>query len=134
MQVSHGCIHLYPEHAATLFPAVPVGTPVRIINQPVLVGERDHLLYLSVFEPVDEYPGNRGSLVVQAMDALTLYDAPVDWTRVEQVVDTRRTVPLPVSVGAPSLDDILALIKPEQYDFEPYGIDANDAMPPNAPP
>ena len=133
MRVSHGCIHLYPEHAASLFPEVPVGTPVRIINQPVLVGDRNHLPYLSVFEPVDGYPDDRGSLLAQAMDALTLYDTPVDWDRVEQVVDARRIVPTPVSAGAPSLDDILALIKPEQYDLEPYGIDANDAMPPDAP-
>jgi len=133
MQVSHGCIHLYPEHAATLFPEVPVGTPVRIINQPVLVGERDHQLYLSVFEPVDGYPGNQGSLLVQAMDALTLHDAPADWKRVEQVVDAKLTIPMPVSVGAPSLYDILVSIKPENYEFEPYGIEANDAMPPDTP-
>jgi L,D-transpeptidase ErfK/SrfK len=87
-----------------------------------------------VFEPVDGYPDNQGSLLVQAMDALMLYDAPVDWHRVEQVADAKRIIPIPVSAGAPSLDDILRLIKPEKYDFEPYGIDANDAMPPDAPP
>ena len=130
MRVSHGCLHLYPEHAAILFPEVPVGMPVRIINQPVLVGNRDHLLYLGVSEPVDGYPGDQGSLIVQAMDALTLYDAPVDWDRVEQVVASKRIIPIPVSVGAPSLDDLIASIKPEKYDFEPYGIEANQGMPP----
>jgi L,D-transpeptidase ErfK/SrfK len=133
MRVSHGCLHLYPEHAAYLFPEVPVGTPVRTINQPVMVGNRGDLLYLSVFEPVDGYPEDQGSLLTQAMDALALYDAPVDWKRVEQVVDTKRIVPIPVSVGAPSLDEILALITPEKYAFEPYGIEANDAMPPDLP-
>jgi L,D-transpeptidase ErfK/SrfK len=133
MRVSHGCLHLYPEHAAEFFQQVPVGTPVRIINQPVMVGGRGDLLYLSVFEPVDGYPGDRTSLLEQAMDALTLYDAPVDWRRVEQLVNARRLVPSPVNIGAPSLDDILALITPEQYDFEPYGIEANDAMPPDLP-
>ncbi|MDP2031507.1 MAG: L,D-transpeptidase family protein [Thiobacillus sp.] len=141
MPVSHGCIHLYPEHAASFFPEAPVGTPVRFINQPVLVGERDNLHYLSVSEPVDGYsgnqpgnqPGNQSSLVEQAMDALMLYDAPIDWHRVEQVANARRIIPTPVSVGAPSLDDILALIKPETYAFEPFGIEANDAMPPDLP-
>jgi len=133
MRVSHGCLHLYPEHAATLFSEVSIGTPVRIINQPVMVGNRDGLLYLSVFEPVDGYPDDQGSLLEQAMDALTLYDAPIDWNRVEQAVDAKRIVPTPVSVGAPSLDDILALIRPEKYEFEPYGIEANDAMPPDVP-
>lgn len=133
LRVSHGCLHLYPEHAAELFPKVPVGTPVRIINQPVLAGDRDDRLYLSVFEPVDDYPGNPGSLLVQAMDALALHDVPVDWARVEQAVDGKRMLPIPVSVGAPSLEDVLASIKPEKYDLEPYGIEANDAMPPDVP-
>ena len=53
--------------------------------------------------------------------------------RVERVVDAKRIVPIPVSVGAPSLDDLIALIKPERYEFEPYGIEANDAMPPDVP-
>ena len=35
MRTSHGCFHLYPEDAAQLFPALPVGTPVRIINEPL---------------------------------------------------------------------------------------------------
>jgi len=132
MRVSHGCLHLYPEHADYLFPEVAVGTPVRIINQPVRVGNRDDQLYLSVFEPVDGYPDDQGSLLTQAMDALAMQDAPVDWDRVEQTVDAKVGVAVPVSHGAPSLDDRIGLIKPETYDFEPYGIEANDAMPPGA--
>src|ERR1700690_1852622 len=37
MPVTHGCIRLYPEDVAQLFPMIPIGTPVRIINQPVKV-------------------------------------------------------------------------------------------------
>jgi L,D-transpeptidase ErfK/SrfK len=133
MRVTHGCIRLYPEDAAWLFPEVAVGTPVRIINQPVMVGERNKLLYLSVFEPVDGYSADQVSPLAQAMDAVALYDALVDWNRVEQVVAARRRVPIPVSVGAPSLDDIIASIQPEKYDFEPYGIEANQGLPPDIP-
>lgn len=134
MQVSHGCIHLYPEDADFLFPRVAVGTPVSFINQPVLVGDRGPLLYLSVFDPVEGYAGSQESLLVQAMDAVTLHEqenAPeVDWDRVRQVVDAKAIVPVPVSVGAPSLERIIAAIRPQKYDFEPYGIEANDAQPP----
>ncbi|WP_018717399.1 L,D-transpeptidase family protein [Arhodomonas aquaeolei] len=35
MRVSHGCIRLYPEDIAALFPQVPRGTPVRLVQQPV---------------------------------------------------------------------------------------------------
>ena len=133
MQVSHGCIHLYPENAAYIFPRLPVGTPVRIINQPVSAGERGGLLYLSVSEPVEGYPGSQDNLLSQAMDALTRYSPEIDWVRVKQVVDAQPVLPVPVSIGAPSLDRILDSIKPTKYDFEPYGIDANDASPPDAP-
>lgn len=137
MEVSHGCIHLYPENAAYLFPHVPSGTPVKIINQPVSVGYRDHLLYLSVSKPLGEYPGDQDSLLMHAIDEVVRFgtqDAPkVDWDRVRQAVDAKRILPVPVSVGAPSLDDSIASLKPEKYDFEPYGIEANDAAPPDAP-
>jgi L,D-transpeptidase ErfK/SrfK len=133
MQVSHGCLHLYPENAAALFPDVPVGTPVRFINQPVMVGERGGLLYLSVSSPIVEYPSPEGGLFMQAMEALTRYTLKINWDRMQQVVDAKQVIPVPVNVGAPSLDHIVASIKPEKYDFEPYGIEANDATPPSAP-
>ena len=41
MQVSHGCVRLYPEDIERLFPMVPVGTPGQFIYQPVKVGARD---------------------------------------------------------------------------------------------
>src|SRR5690606_28210129 len=36
LRVSAGCIRLYPEHIEALFERVPRGTPVRIVNEPVL--------------------------------------------------------------------------------------------------
>ncbi len=136
MRVTHGCIRLYPEDAADLFSAVPVGTPVRFINQPVLVGERDGLLHLGVSEPADAYPDDVNSLLLRAIDAVGLFrdrqpNAPeIDWERVQEAVAARRIFPIPVSVGAPSLDDIVASIKPEKYEFEPYGVEANQGLPP----
>jgi L,D-transpeptidase ErfK/SrfK len=34
MQVTHGCMRLYPEDIETLYGMVPVGTQVTIVNQP----------------------------------------------------------------------------------------------------
>jgi L,D-transpeptidase ErfK/SrfK len=45
-RVSHGCIRLYPEDIPRLFAAVPVGTEVRIIRQPVKVGVRGGRVYI----------------------------------------------------------------------------------------
>src|SRR3954466_15345937 len=35
MAITHGCIRMYPEDIEALFPKVPVGTPVWLINEPV---------------------------------------------------------------------------------------------------
>lgn len=40
MAVSHGCIRLYPEDIARLYPVVPVGTRVDLTYQPVRIGRR----------------------------------------------------------------------------------------------
>lgn len=45
---SHGCIRLYPEDIADLYPRVAVGTPVRIVYQPVKLGTRLDALFLEV--------------------------------------------------------------------------------------
>jgi L,D-transpeptidase ErfK/SrfK len=53
MAVTHGCIRMYPEDIAALFPLVPVGTPVRLINEPVKVAWVGGELLLEVHPPVD---------------------------------------------------------------------------------
>ena len=46
MRVSHGCIRMLPEDIEYLFPQVPTGTTVRIVNQPVKAGWYGGKLYL----------------------------------------------------------------------------------------
>ncbi len=67
MRVSHGCVRMYPEDIAQLFPEVPVGTPVRIVNQPVKIGWLADTLYIEVHPPLDEEK-NQASALDRAMD------------------------------------------------------------------
>ena len=60
MQVTHGCVQLYPEDIEHLFPLVPVGTPVEFTYQPVKVGRRQGKTYVEVHE--DIYGTNRNPL------------------------------------------------------------------------
>ncbi len=53
LAVTHGCIRMYPEDVAALFPLIPVGTPVRLINEPVKVAWVNGELLLEVHPPVD---------------------------------------------------------------------------------
>jgi L,D-transpeptidase ErfK/SrfK len=53
LAVTHGCIRMYPDDVAALFPLVPVGTPVRLINEPLKVVWVDGKLLLEAHPPVD---------------------------------------------------------------------------------
>jgi len=54
MAVTHGCIRMYPEDVAALFALIPVGTKVRLVNEPVKVAWVDGRLFLEAHPPVDE--------------------------------------------------------------------------------
>ena len=53
LAVTHGCIRMYPDDVAALFPLIPVGTPVHLINVPVKVAWLDGELLLEAHPPVD---------------------------------------------------------------------------------
>ena len=53
LAVTHGCIRMYPDDVASLFPLIAVGTPVRLINEPVKVAWVDGELLLEAHPPVD---------------------------------------------------------------------------------
>jgi len=53
MAVTHGCIRMYPEDIEKLFPLVPVGTEVRLINEPLKIAWENGELLIEVHPPVD---------------------------------------------------------------------------------
>jgi len=53
LAVTHGCIRMYPDDVAELFPLIPIGTPVYLINVPVKVAWVDGELLLEAHPPVD---------------------------------------------------------------------------------
>jgi L,D-transpeptidase ErfK/SrfK len=53
LPITHGCIRMYPDDVQALFPLVPVGTPVRLINDPIKVAWVDGELLLEAHPPVD---------------------------------------------------------------------------------
>ena len=56
MQVTHGCIRMFPEDIEFLFDQVAVDTPVRIINEPVKIGWYGDELMMEVHRPLDSAP------------------------------------------------------------------------------
>jgi L,D-transpeptidase ErfK/SrfK len=46
MQITHGCVRMYPTDVEELYDVVPVGTPVYIVKQPIKVGWLNNALYV----------------------------------------------------------------------------------------
>lgn len=69
MRVTHGCIRMYPEDIASLFPQVPVNTPVEIINQPIKLGWFLDTLFIEIHPPLEPYRNSTDALHA-AMDLI----------------------------------------------------------------
>ena len=54
-RVSRGCIRMYPSGVASLFQQVPVGTPVRIMNDPIKLGWSAGELYIEVHPDTEQF-------------------------------------------------------------------------------
>lgn len=67
MRVTHGCMRLLPEHIETLFRLVPVGTKVRLMNQPIKLGWGNDGLYLEAHPPLEEDEVTLETAVEQAL-------------------------------------------------------------------
>lgn len=118
MRVTHGCIRMFPEDIEQLFAMMPVGTPVRIVNQPVKLGWHEGGLVMEAHEVLAVAPEvltDEPSAEIEAMvsevpepapeGALTLMmrayvaatrasSASVDWPLMEQVLDQAQGVPV----------------------------------------
>lgn len=110
--VSHGCIHLYPEDIAELFFQVAVGTPVRVVNQPVTVGWIGDGLYVEIYpsqaqtEEIDtERPvtSDPAEGVRELVTAAAGADAQsVDWDAVDRAAQERTGMPVRIGERGPS--------------------------------
>ena len=98
MQVTHGCLRMLPEDIEWLFPQVPVGLPVNIVNQPVKVGWRDGRLYVEAHEPLEEQsPEAMDALINQLKFSAQAARVELDIQAVRRAVIERLGVPLPIS-------------------------------------
>ncbi|MEO8445683.1 MAG: L,D-transpeptidase family protein [Gammaproteobacteria bacterium] len=103
MQVTHGCIRMYPEDIAWLFPQVPVSTAVTIMNQPYKFGWLGNDLYLEVHPPLDDDHATREREMTALTEQYVLLtrDRParIDWQLVEGAYRRRDGIPVRVGSG-----------------------------------
>ena len=111
IRVSHGCVRLYPEDIASLFPEVPEGTRVTIVNQPYVAGWHNGQLYLEAHQPLAE-DAKRWGNSLKPMEQAVAKRAPepeaINWEKARQVAQEARGIPIPVSPASPDLADVLS--------------------------
>ncbi len=117
LRSSHGCIRLYPEDIELLFGMVPVGTKVTVVNEPFVFGFQDDKLYLQAFDVLEDdtrdWQKAQKKLVSKAISAdiqkeLKKRNEQVSWDLVATVGHDPRGIPLVISEGGESLEQVIA--------------------------
>lgn len=97
---SSGCFRLYPENIVALFEMVPIGTPVRIIDEPYKAGWQHKQLYLEAHVPLQEAQITRNdaaTLTAIVQNAIGKHTAEINWPQVAQLAD--QAMGLPQEIG-----------------------------------
>jgi L,D-transpeptidase ErfK/SrfK len=117
LRSSHGCIRLYPEDIAQLYGMVPIGTQVRVVNQPFVFGWHGGQLYMQAFDVLEDDSRDwkkaprkllSKSFAVTLQKQLKTRDEQVNWDLVQTLTRAPRGVPVPISLADGSVDQVLA--------------------------
>jgi L,D-transpeptidase ErfK/SrfK len=133
MAITHGCIRMYPEDVAALFPLVPVGTKVWLINDPVKVAYVDGELLLEAHPPVDgegQTTEPNLELLSQQLDKAVGNDtAAIHWDLARDTLQAANGIPAVVGLQA-DLDPPPAPSGTQPPASPPQGQGVSTAQPP----
>lgn len=72
-RVSAGCIRMMPEDIEYLYNLVPVGTPVRVVNEPIKFGYLDGKIYVQIHPPlIEQKKRNFNTLINKQLQKLSI--------------------------------------------------------------
>jgi L,D-transpeptidase ErfK/SrfK len=117
LRSSHGCIRLYPEDIEQLFELAPIGTQVRVVNQPFLFGWHDGALHIQAFDVLEDDPRDwkkaqakllNKALAERIKKELEARKEKIDWDAVAKLSHEPRGIPVSVTGGPDQLDAIVA--------------------------
>lgn len=117
LRSSHGCVRLYPEDIETLFELAPIGTPVRVVNQPFVFGWHDGALHIQAFDVLEDDPRDwkkaQAKLLNKALadrirKELAARKEKIDWDAVAKLSHDPRGIPVSISGGPDQLEHIVA--------------------------
>ncbi len=98
-RVSHGCIRLYSEDIASLFPLVSVGTLVHIIYEPIKVGWAEDKCWLQVYQDYENNIDDPLAVVLSGISACEKVIGPlkIDFKKIKRAIKEQTGIPLPVA-------------------------------------
>ncbi len=122
LRATNGCIRLYPEDIERLYENIPLKTPVKIVNQPYLVGQRDGIVYLEAHTPFEESGTANWKKIYARLKKIEKQSGKaLDWKKVRAVVIEARGFPVPVSAIRPGSGTPAAKTIRLRHPVELYG-------------
>ncbi len=99
LNATNGCLRLYPEDIKRLYENTPVNTPVCIVNQPYLVGQRNGIVYLEAHASMEDSGAVEVEKVHKKLRNIEKESGrALDWGKVEDVMAEARGIPEPILV------------------------------------
>ena len=97
MQVSHGCIRLFPEDIKQIFPLIEINTPVMIADQPFKIGILGDEILLEIHETLstDDVRNNFDYIQSMVKDFMSInrIQPTVDWATVKAIFEEKTGIP-----------------------------------------
>jgi L,D-transpeptidase ErfK/SrfK len=123
MQMSHGCLNLYPEDISVLFNEAKVGTQVTIVEQPYLVAWQNNMLYLEAHKPLTKAKDFRRPVLARLQELAKQHHLTIDWLKVAQILKQANGIPTPILTNSKSFEELAAealfMEHPEQLYQQP---------------
>ena len=117
MQITHGCVRMYPEDIEALYNSVPVGTPVYIVKQPIKVGWLNNTLYIEAhpdLEGEEKTQDERYALALDLIQKANNGELPeFDQVALNQTLKVLDGTPLALYERLPPLEEEIAATEPK---------------------
>jgi L,D-transpeptidase ErfK/SrfK len=113
LRATNGCIRLYPEDIKRLYETTRVKTPVKIVNQPYLIGQRDGIVYLEAHTPFEESGTAELKKAYAKLQKIeTQSGRTLDWKKIEKAITEASGYPVPIfEIDNESQKDIAGTIR-----------------------
>ena len=117
MQITHGCVRMYPEDIEALYRSVPVGASVYIVKQPVKVGWLNNTLYVEAhpdLEGEEKTQDQRYAIALELIQKANKGELPeFDQVALNKALKDLDGTPVPLYERLPPLEEEIPAFEPE---------------------